>query len=1331
MPERTWALIGNGETFEALVRTLVHFEDPNAVLLGRRGKDGGQDIRSGDGQRVFQVKHHEKPTPAKAIGDAKSEAAKVTKYRDPQHQRYAQWSSVKQWRLVTNASFNTTDQQRWTDEIVPLFSALGLAVDYWEVANLDARLVKHPEVGRAFFGGRTRAFLTLPEANVAARKGLPLGARSPQTFVGRDELLGRAVAFLASEKAFLALRGEGGVGKTRLLLELGERSADDGREVYWANIATMETDSAWFGGLVPERPALLLIDEPDSETVLRALVEQLEGRAARWKVAVAVRSPKDPVFRFLRSPKLSHRVEELEVKPLGRTSAEALCAELLGGGALGSWGLERVVEAASWLAVRFSNLPVWMTLAVRALEKKRSLAEMPDDVAGLAELYIEEIVAQDSVDSGSLRSVLEWIALYGVVNREDDATVASIALAVGLHGADKLRSVLASTVKRGGLAQRGARGRLVEVRPDVLRDHLLRTWLTVDVGYGTRPIRRSSAADGLVESVVESIRSGHVTTSARAVLRALARTELLLDLSKVRVGLLQPLVAALESGIPSTGAASRAALADVLLEVAEVRPDDVVAISSQMRRNPVEPEVVEGLLGDRTFDQVDVVHELAWAVFHAARGARTAEQRRAVIEELYALADIEAEASGNDARAHLLRSGRRASDLLVRPLGGGPQYRGDFEDAARDLALRDLARLKSGGDARPSAALGALLDVLCSVVREQTWSEGFSLNIRKQILRPIGDRWDGRTALLEGVREAITSEATPLPWRCRLWEVLDVAHGSVLRSVAKLDDGDAAVFNSELVEDLRWALEILAGGTPDLEELRAARKLWDWHLRFDADPDVKVVAARLEELYLRNDLAAEFEPITAYTDDLESRCDAAGAKARQLAEASDSAAVARFTERAEQFLGPGKVNEVLHVAWHLGRLVPEHTPLGDFIRSALGGEGGPSSLAFASVAALTWLAEVRGADPADASELVRSLMGACASPSEQVVLLSELYGRQPQPPESNDRTADEDDLLRAQRAIFLSTGTAPQYLRAVAGRFEHDWPGLRALVEGVLAEVDDTHVGAALSAVIDAVFWGVRDAKKGGAQPPPDLAGWLVCLLARRRLRNGIGDHGEWHLGQIVEKVGRPSIEQLAALIEAGEELPGLGWYGFGSRKSVGTLFAPVTPESSGQKRTRGAVEKLVDALAGGAPVPFDLGELLGAVDPDGLLVPEFVREAIRNWPVGDAEAASPLACVARHYEMGGPAWRRIADATAGLAKRSPDDSRARLYGALDGTRPRAWGSAIGEVPAHFTRRVVRAREGLASESEEALRQFWTWHLAVCERELRRAEEKAREERGE
>src|SRR5262249_8921730 len=160
-------------------------------------KDGGQDARSGDGTRVFQAKHHEDGSVAKAIADAKKEAVKIVEYRKLGHTRYEQWKGVTHWRLVTNVPFNPTDRQTWDTEVVPLFSAQGLSADYWERANLDGLLDKYPEVDRSFFGNETRAFLSLPEI----RERLPFEEPFMQrpalaSFFGRENEMAQVRDFL-------------------------------------------------------------------------------------------------------------------------------------------------------------------------------------------------------------------------------------------------------------------------------------------------------------------------------------------------------------------------------------------------------------------------------------------------------------------------------------------------------------------------------------------------------------------------------------------------------------------------------------------------------------------------------------------------------------------------------------------------------------------------------------------------------------------------------------------------------------------------------------------------------------------------------------------------------------------------------------------------------------------------------------------------------------------------------------------------------------------------------------------------------------------------------
>jgi hypothetical protein len=217
------------------------------------------------------------------------------------------------------------------------------------------------------------------------------------------------------------------MGKTRLLVEAGEEIAGEGSwQVLWTNVASMASTGTWFEAIVPERPTLLLVDELEATDepllqLLPQLSEQLGkhvGRAAKWKVAVTVRSPKAPVLRFLFAPRMKPRVRELPIAALSAAAAEGMCYDLLSSGSLAHNAEEWRKEAARELAHSFSCHPVWLTLAVHVLERQGDLTQVPQTAEGLADFYVEEIVdRQQDAPSDQVLALLRWVALIGTVNR--------------------------------------------------------------------------------------------------------------------------------------------------------------------------------------------------------------------------------------------------------------------------------------------------------------------------------------------------------------------------------------------------------------------------------------------------------------------------------------------------------------------------------------------------------------------------------------------------------------------------------------------------------------------------------------------------------------------------------------------------------------------------------------------------------------------------------------------------------------------------------------------------------------------------------------------------
>jgi hypothetical protein len=1335
MTERKWGAISSGATFEALATTLVFFEDAKAVLFGRRGKDGGQDARSGDGTRVFQAKHHQDGSAAKAIADAKSEIAKIAKYRKPGHARHDQWKGVTHWRLVTNAAFNPTDGQRWDTEVVPLFAAQALTADFWEQANLNALLDKHVEVHRAFFENETRAFLSLPELRERLPLDEPFLRRDDLgAFVGREPEMTIVREFLASTELFLVVHGAGGVGKTRLLVEVGERIASEGTwQVLWANVASMAATGAWFDAIATERPTLLLVDEPPDAQLLQQLTEQLGGRIGRtanWKIAVAVRSPKDPVLRFLRGARVKTRVRELSINPLPSADAEKMCVDLLSTGSLSTWSVEARNEAARVLAHRFAYHPVWLTLAVHSLESHGDLSKVPHTASALADSYLDEVIsAQTDAPAAQIRELLRWVALVGTVNRTDDGLMKVIGEATAIGTETEVRRRLASLIQRRAFQERGANNRLIELKPDVLRDHVLLTWLTADVGHGAAgSIVPSDDAKRLVGMVSAAMAAGDVSALGRTILTSVARAELLLRLSGTAVPLLTEFFSGVSAALSTMTASHRLALADVLVTLGPFCPSESTRLVGALRSSVVADEKIDFILGERVVGQNDVLLALAWPAFHAAIGAQDLEAQRLVLGELCSLAEAE-----GDLAAHLPgglpNDGKRAAELIPRTLEGGPQFWCEFVDIGREHAERLLADLEREPPTPGKlAVLTSLVQELVTTERKREWFDDRHFHMQTYALGPGDPAWDIREALLARIRAMLETTATPLGTRTALWQVLAEAHRPRFGVARKAGAGGPPPLDAKLAE-LGWAKTVLSSRTNVLQEMAAARELWAWHVEFEKRTDVRAAAEELERLYAANDLASEFEPLLGRAN-WENREMAATQKAEALATATTPDAITAFLARARQFFGSDEgLGRLGFVAWALGTRAASHDAVRNFVADALAEVSVSARSNFASVVAASWSGDLRrGAAPVTARDCVEQLLTQCGSDHQRVNLLLQIYGHLPRPKDVGEPTPEEHQLLRSQLKLMIDNGCGPAFIGAVAVTLSYEWDSLRELLDRGIALVPPEQMPATLRRLLDGVYWAVRD----GASTPPGLATWLLDHLLSLPDFDDLGGNAEWYLDEILKKAGKAPLVWLPDALARRRALEsvaeGVRVRALGHSARFSRHVQHVRPEDVDVPEIRAAVGQIVDLVSDRGTIGYRLPEVLHDVDPDGLLAPAEIARRVAI--ASTDEELRRFARIAPAFVVGTAAWRAIAHAVVARAPANPD-TRRHLFSALGERGIRTFSGTPGEVPVVFVSAVDEARSTLEAETEVELRPFWEWRLAVAQAELREEEERAKEERGE
>ncbi len=1328
---RNWGAIRSGETFEALATTLLFFEDSAAKLFGRRGRDGGQDARSGDGKTVYQAKHHVSPTAAKAISDAKAEVTKIAEYQKVGSARHDQWQGVTHWVLVTNATFNPTDEQTWKTEIVPQFNSLGLTAAYWEEATLDGYLDKHPEVDRTFFENENRVFLSPPEACHRVADDDPFTRRAELApYVGRDSDLKAFDDFLKGNKVRLLVHAAGGTGKTRFLLEAANRVAATGEwQVLWANTHSLEASSTWFEAVVPERRTLLCIDDPDDERLIRRLQEQLGprvGRAQQWKVAIAVRSSNELIVGALQHPKRKHLVEELPLKPLPTSECVDMCCKLFEKGTLADapdgWRQRR----ANTLARRFDGYPIWICLAVHLLEEEGTLAKLPHTAGGLCRTYLDEAIRKGN-DRDALTRVLQWVALLGPINREDDLQIEDLANRCGIGETGAVQRLLQRLVSARLLRRWGARDRLVDVKPDVLRDFIVRDWLCEERDFGEHRYVPSSAAGKLIAELSKALSDGTAGQREERVLAAVARTDLLLRSTDEAINLGQPLFDALDSTLTRMTPSQRIALLERVGGVGPYYPGQTTELLRRLRLEPAEDETVEHLWGTRTYSQDDVVLALSHAHSQVAHGLLSDEESEMLLEELFALTIEEARISPT-LRYGLPNDGKRADSVIRKLLENGPSYCREFGEAAGNVVLRVLDNLAvNGAGPETLKALHSFVKPLCDVLRHQSWSDGPTMHMGMQVLHSCHPNVVAGESVLARIRSILQQpgEALDEATKTALWNMVSRAHQQANYAKGQLSEehGEASrQLTERLRNDLEWAKQVISQRGLSPRELRAAREVWDWHAEFEKEEELGALAAALEELYFSHSTVKRIESLIDW-DAREETERNVERTAANLANA-EPGAIRRFVAEATDFLGQEDVRRVFFVASALGWLAVEHESVRTFLMQSFQAEPRESAAyQFAMSGISSWVLTVRRRNGDSAAQLVQEFLNQ-GLPDKSLDLLKLLYDGRYHGDAALVDCAAESALVRDHQRLFVDANAVPDFLACTMWGWRHDWPDLKTRLAAVLDGTSREVRQAATAQLVKQVQAVVHSS--GGAELPPDLLQWLWTRLVATSDLGCLKDGRSWHLSKIVKRLGRVSTPGIVDAVETRLTLHETAdRHGVDSPSQLLPLVEPVDIANADDPAVQGAIETLVTMLTRSAIARHWIPKLLARLDPQGLIAPRLL--ATRLEAESNLKDVRSLARAACFYGVGSAAWRQIARAAIEAARLATKAEREHVYWEIAETGRRSFVSAPGEVPSIYTDAVEAAEKGRADEQEATFRDFWEWRLRCAKGELSHEQERLKE----
>ncbi|UJR79179.1 hypothetical protein [Sandaracinus amylolyticus] len=1256
-----WDAITSGETFQSLAAQIVRRVDAHAHVFTWPGPDGGQDARSGDGETVYQAKHHARPEARHPREDALKELSKIRAYREPTHPRHPQWASVRRWVLLTNVATQATEAERWDREVVPAFTREGLNVELWGAERLEQHVSEFPALKRAFFDGETRAFISLGEALHYARTSDPAAHEGElPTFRGRDELVTEIVARFATAP-IVPLVAPAGVGSSRLALAVAIEAVTAGvvPAVYFANPANLAADTRWYEAFVPDQPMLVVLDELDENDGLRSvkrILEEMRTRAPMWKLLVVTKTHQ----QHLRTAVFVRAADTLEVPPLQEDATASLIDEIVRRRVPANALLERQLgRVARAVAHDSEGFPAWAVLSALTVASGGSLSRVPGSRREQVQTYlhtIRERVSREMSSGPAVVRVLRAVAALGTLDAQRDGHSSWVREMANGISSEQLREILEALERLRVVRRRGVNRRLWSVVPAVLSDAVLAEWLTDDA----RTLAPNANALDLVTWLREAIASGpNPQSPVVPVLRRLAR------MAFVGAEHAQPISHAIRGLFRDARARGEQALdLEWVIDLAENIAHSMPGIAVDL--------ALHVLRGGTSNENMRVRSRVPWLLFHAACGARTSDERREVVGALERAAHAEARSPTRNEQ-----DGKSAPRVIKRILDSIDEVVSDFTLEFEAM----IAAMLAGMPPDP-----ARIDSAAWFIEPLVHAEGFTTHFERDTfhygtyrVHPESERAKARWRVLDRLWGILEHEPSS-PWRPLAWRMLIASRSAMLFGSDDPRDRTRA--------HLQRAVGILtAHQALGLDELRAARRTWSWHLEYGDEPAEKALAEQCEAHYVRavradpatnillgDEFQADLEPVrTGSAIDVAQMFAAILDAAERL---DDDFAWAR-ARRIADYVG-GLPRAECREAWFLisprAHAGPRHAGV---VTEYLGGVLSAARRTGDRAIVDLWRdVDLRASALAVASRA--ALYG------NRLTVAAELV---------------QEDLASFSERVSELAASYPLETFSALGRMVRLGCAANQLVADAWLATSDAVRARCFAALVEGTYSAIATDETARTSA---LSTWLLDQLVEvpdpDHVFSGASD---WHLEQVLAKCGRPSVEWVATFLAQRAERydPDGHTYDVVPYTTPLHHFVDVTVVDPTILTT------VFRYVVGEALVP----KWLSALDPSRSTLIELMAaeiDAARTRPEQLARAARWALC----FVENGAEWRRLAQRAAGHASAFPSDDRDRVYRQMV-DRHRLYTSKSGEISPARLQELREAQTRLDEEQDPALRDYWRWRL--------------------
>ncbi|MGD2247500.1 MAG: hypothetical protein PVF58_03780 [Candidatus Methanofastidiosia archaeon] len=256
-----WSIIKTGQQFQRFCNKLLEFEfGSNFIPYGIKGRDMGIDAQfigeycNKNGNFIFNYKFLDPSTDKNKARGLIFQQLKGAKGRKAELQKMDD-ANPDFYYILTNVKITP----HWRKKIKEISKGYDFEVTIWDGEKLESLITKHPLIYQLYFGAEPSLFFKYQD--YFSRE---LGGESPLDhsipLYGREDETKCFEEFLMNEKKILMISGQGGIGKTRLLIEFAKVAEQEGWTQRFIRIET-ETFDDHLRELSPDEKYVLFLDD--------------------------------------------------------------------------------------------------------------------------------------------------------------------------------------------------------------------------------------------------------------------------------------------------------------------------------------------------------------------------------------------------------------------------------------------------------------------------------------------------------------------------------------------------------------------------------------------------------------------------------------------------------------------------------------------------------------------------------------------------------------------------------------------------------------------------------------------------------------------------------------------------------------------------------------------------------------------------------------------------------------------------------------------------------------------------------------------------------------